>query len=49
MPVETVGFQLKPANFFAVNPALDLPPGPVGTNSEVSGPIAGAHQKNSRL
>jgi primary-amine oxidase len=26
MPVETVGFQLKPFGFFAWNPALDLPP-----------------------
>ena len=36
MPVETVGFHLKPANFFAVNPALDIPAGPVGTNQTVS-------------
>ncbi|KAJ9530268.1 hypothetical protein QJQ45_023557, partial [Haematococcus lacustris] len=26
MPVEVVGFQLKPASFFTANPALDVPP-----------------------
>lgn len=40
MPVEMVGFYLKPANFFAVNPALDIPSGPVGANVEVSCPDA---------
>src|SRR5712691_2290019 len=28
MPVDTVSFWLKPAGFFARNPALDVPPGP---------------------
>ena len=27
MPVEYAGFMLKPNNFFAANPAMDLPPG----------------------
>ena len=44
MPVETVGFHLKPANFFDVNPALDIPAGPQGTNKEVSCPHAGTQQ-----
>jgi primary-amine oxidase len=26
MPVETVGFHLKPVGFFDGNPALDVPP-----------------------
>ena len=26
MPVATIGFQLKPVNFFTRNPALDVPP-----------------------
>ncbi len=26
MPVELVGFHLKPAGFFELNPAIDLPP-----------------------
>lgn len=26
MPVEVVGFHLKPCSFFTANPALDLPP-----------------------
>ena len=26
MPVETAGFALKPAGFFANNPTLDVPP-----------------------
>jgi primary-amine oxidase len=26
MPVATIGFLLKPAGFFSVNPALDVPP-----------------------
>lgn len=26
MPVETVGFMLKPCSFFTWNPTLDLPP-----------------------
>ena len=40
MPVEMIGFHLKPFNFFEVNPALDIPAGPVGTNQEVSCPSA---------
>ena len=27
MPVEMVGFHLKPVNFFDGNPGIDLPPG----------------------
>jgi primary-amine oxidase len=27
MPVETVGFMLKPYGFFTHNPGLDIPPG----------------------
>lgn len=26
MPVATLGFRLKPVNFFDQNPALDVPP-----------------------
>ncbi len=28
MPVDVVGFLLKPSGFFHLNPALDMPPGP---------------------
>ena len=49
MPVETVGFHLKPANFFAVNPALDIPAGPVGTNVEICCPQTGGGSKTSRM
>ena len=44
MPVEMVGFILKPAGFFDVNPALDLPPGAQGTNVEVSCPSASGNR-----
>lgn len=30
MPVEVVGFVLKPMGFFAMNPTVDVPPGGVG-------------------
>ena len=34
MPKESVGFHLKPANFFDGNPGINLPPGPNKTSRE---------------
>ena len=37
MPVETVGFLLKPCGFFTQNPGMDLPPHPDGASREHTG------------
>ncbi|BDA47955.1 Primary amine oxidase [Coccomyxa sp. Obi] len=42
MPVETVGFHLKPVSFFKQNPALDLPR-TVNTASKLAGSCCGAN------
>ncbi len=34
MPVETVGFVLKPCGFFTQNPGMDLPPAPDAGSKE---------------
>lgn len=34
MPKESVGFHLKPVNFFDGNPGINLPPGPNKTSRE---------------
>ena len=49
MPVEMIGFHLKPFNFFGENPALDIPAGPQGTNQEVSCPSACSSKYASML
>lgn len=36
MPVEMIGFMMKPANFFMANPALDVPPTNKGINKSVN-------------
>jgi len=42
MPVERLGFALKPAGFFDSNPALDVPPEP-GGNCAARAPSGGNH------
>ena len=37
MPVATIGFALKPVNFFDRNPALDVPPPVLNHQPEPAG------------
>jgi primary-amine oxidase len=45
MPVELIGFHLKPAGFFEVNPAVDLPPTRNKTSKET---FSGAAPSSSK-
>ena len=47
MPVETVGFHLKPVGFFKHNPALDLPR-TINTASKLASQCCGALSANGQ-